>query len=174
MAVDVLYQAARAFLDAAVDALNLTPAGAPARQYVSAGRPAMDCCGQVVAWCSALNREGAVGPGALAGAHEVMGGKPTLAISIQATRCDATIGRDGGRIELPEPAAMEAVAQIIDADGWALWKHLSAEIRAEDGVLSEVCSGAWRDGFVKLEPQGGCVGWELRYRWPVTGGSLGT
>lgn len=42
--VDDLHTVALAFLDAATTALDLTPAGAPGRRYVSPGEPALDCC----------------------------------------------------------------------------------------------------------------------------------
>lgn len=164
---------AEAFLQAATDALNLTPAGAPGRRLVSSGRPAFDCCGQLSVWVSGIApviSQTRATVGALAAAKGPQ--RPVATIVIQATRCDATERKEGGRPKGPSASAISAVAAETNADAWALWTHLDQAIR--EGDLAETCTGAFRDGMTVIDSQGGCVGWELTYRVPMNGGVIGT
>lgn len=168
-----LHDLAQAFLDAATDALNLTPTGAPGRRFVSSGRPAFDCCGQLSVWVSALaplTSQTRATLGALAPAKGPQ--RPVATIVIQATRCDATERRQGGTLSPPSTESLTAVAAETNADAWALWNHLEHALR--EGDLGEACTGAFRDGMTAIDSQGGCVGWELTYRVPLEGGLLGT
>lgn len=171
-AVDDLNEVAAAFLSAATDALDLTPAGAPGRRYVSPGEPALDCCGQLTVWIQQLgDADLNAGPGALARSKAInRGGKPQVSIYIQATRCvDLNPEKAGG---LPQPVLLEEAATTINRDGWALRCHLLWEIR--HGDLAELCSGVEFLGGNVITPQGGCVGWTFLFRYPVEGGVLTT
>ena len=164
-----------AFLVAATDALALTDAGPPGRIYTSAGRPALDCCGQLTAWAQTLaDAPSASDPGGLASSMRPrkLGAVPVLGIYIQATRCAPTPRNTGGQIALSDPADLAATSRMTSQDIWALWNHLNSELK--DGTLAEICKGAWRDGATAIEGQGGCVGWEIVYRYPLEGGLLAT
>jgi hypothetical protein len=170
--VDDLNVVAEAFLAAATAALELTPAGAPGRRYVSPGEPALDCCGQLTVWMQQISDAGLqAGNGALSRAKAInRGTQPEVTVFIQATRCaDLT---PVGTMDLPSPEALGAAATVINRDGWALRCHLMSELRT--GELAQVCSGAEFLGANVLIPQGGCVGWTLSFRYPVEGGLLGT
>ena len=177
MAADInaLYEIAQAFLDAATDALAFTDAGPPGRRFVSAGQPALDCCGQLTVWTQFLTEADTFsGAGALAGSHKPkIGAAPILTVNIQATRCaTGKLDEEGGRITLPTPAELDADAKAISQDGWALWNHLNWALK--HGDLAQVCSGAWRDQAQELTPQGGCIGWQFTFRYPIEGGTFGT
>ena len=173
-ALDDLYTIAAAFLDSATDALALTDEGPPARAFVSPGEPALDCCPQLAVWTQNLI-DGAMlqEPTGLGAARKInRGGLPVVTIFVQAVRCAPMIEDTGGKIKLPDPDELSAAARAIDQDGWALWNHISWDLR--HGDLANVCAGAWRDGGTKLQPQGGCAGWTFIFRYPVEGGQFGT
>lgn len=169
--VDDLNDVAEAFLSASTDALDLTPAGAPGRRYVSPGEPALDCCGQLTVWVQTVGDAPLnAGPGALARSKAInRGTQPQVTLFVQATRC-ADMELDTNK--LPDPLALQAAAVTINRDVWALRCHLMDELR--NGDLAKICSGAEFIGAVALVPQGGCVGWTLSFRYPVDGGIIGT
>jgi hypothetical protein len=157
-----------AFLVAATEALTLTDAGPPSRIYTSAGRPALDCCGQLTCWATNLgNADSIQDIGGLASPKRQQSrAQPVLTVVIQATRCAPTVEER----KLPSPQALSEVSRTTGQDLWALWNHLNAQLR--NGALATICKGAWRDGAVAVDAQGGCVGWEVTYRIPIDGGSL--
>lgn len=169
--VDDLNVVADAFLAASIDALDLTPAGAPARAFVSPGEPALDCCGQLTVWVQQVGDADLLsGNGALSRAKAInRGTQPQVTLFIQATRCADLRAEAGG---LPSVENLAAAAAVINRDVWALRLHLLSELRT--GELAQVCSGAEFLGANAIVPQGGCVGWTLSFRYPVEGGLLGT
>jgi hypothetical protein len=170
--VDDLNTVAQAFLVAATTALDLTPAGAPGRRYVSPGEPALDCCGQLTVWVQSLSdADMNAGPGALAPAKRInRGGQPQVVIFVQATRCVDTTPNSS--TELPDPTKLEEAATAINRDGWALRSQLMWELR--HGELAQICAGAEFLGGDVLVPQGACAGWTFQFRYPIEGGVLGT
>lgn len=173
--IDDLYDIAVAFLDASIAALELTPAGAPDRAFVSHGQPALDCCDQLTVHNQILGEEPLFsGAGALAPAKRIhRGGVPQVRIAVQIARCVPLPRTNGTEIVPPSPADQQAAARMIDQDGWALWLGLSAALK-EGGSLHEACGGAERLGGEKMIPQGGCGGWVFGYRYLLEGGRLGT
>jgi hypothetical protein len=169
--VDDLFVVEEAFLSASIAALDQGP-GAPARAFVAPGDPALDCCDQLTVHTQTLNELGLnAGAGANARARAMSrGDKNEALLLIEITRCVPSPQQVNGRVILPAPAEMQAAAQLIAQDGWALWLGLSASLR--DGDLSEVCEGAVRLGAQKLPPQGGCGGWIFTYQYPLGGGRL--
>jgi len=170
--VDDLNVVAAAFLNAAIDALDLTPAGAPSRAFVSPGEPALDCCGQLTVWIQQIaNADLLAGNGALSRAKAInRGTQPEAVVFVQATRCVDL--RSEGSSGLPAVANLAEAATVINRDVWALRCHLMSELR--HGELAQVCSGAEFLSANAILPQGGCVGWTLSFRYPVEGGLLGT
>lgn len=169
--INDIFDVEQAFLAAAVAALELTDAGAPPRQIISPGQPALDCCGQVAVWAQTLGEtDFQHGQGALAAASRIRsGGLPQLLISIQATRCHLGL-KAIEKGDLPSPADITATARIVDQDGWALRNHIAWELR--HGALADLCNGVEMLGGEKMIPQGGCVGWGFAYRYPIEGGIL--
>lgn len=167
--VDETYDIAAAFLAASYDALALTEAGPPGRAYVNPGEAPMDCCGELVVWTQSIADQASQIPEAKQLRH---GKQPLLTIIVRATRCAPTMTERDGKIRFPDTADLMAAAKEVEQDGWALWNHLSEELR--HGTLGKICAGAYRDGAVKLQPQGGCVGWTFTFRYPLEGGAIGT
>lgn len=169
--VDDINDVVAAFLVAAADALAFTDGGTPPRVYTSASRPALDCCNQLTAWASFLgDADTLLPPGGLGGAGraKTIGAQPVLTVTIQVTRCAPVPSNDGGKLRLPSPESLAAVSRLTNQDAWVLWNHLNYELK--HGELAKVCSGAWRDGITAVDNQGGCVGWEITFRYPIEGG----
>jgi hypothetical protein len=167
-ALDDVNDLLAAFLVAAADALTLTDEGPPARIYMSSGRPALDCCGQLTCWATNLGNADSIQDigGMASPKRQQSRAQPVLTVVIQATRCTVTT-KDG---RAPSPEALAGVSRMTNQDLWALWNHLNRELR--DGTLAKICKGVWRDGAVAVDAQGGCVGWEITYRVPIDGGLL--
>lgn len=167
------YELCSDFLAAAELALSLTDAGTPERAYVSPGAPAFDCCPQLTVHGFQLSEDATTPQGGPLGYAKrvVTTGALLYAVVVTVIRCIPTIGGDAQNPVLPDPNALEAAGQAVNQDVWALWNHLSKEIR--DGRLSERCKGAYRDGATAIAPQGGCAGWALQWRVPINGADLG-
>jgi hypothetical protein len=54
---------------------------------------------------------------------------------------------------------MDAAAELLNADGWALWNHTYNLAAA--GQLFGYCSEIYWEGLGSLAPSGGCGGWTL-------------
>ena len=169
--VDDINDVVAAFLVAAADALAFTEGGTPPRVFTSASRPALDCCNQLTCWASFFGDADTLSPtGGLGGADRArkVGAKPVLTVIVQVTRCAPVPKNEAGKIVLPSPEALAAVSRLTNQDAWVLWNHMNYELR--EGTLAKVCSGAWRDGIAAVDNQGGCVGWEITFRYPIPGG----
>jgi hypothetical protein len=173
--VDDLYALAELWLEASVDALTYTDAGPPERAYVSPGQPPIDC-EQLVVWCQTLGESPfQSGAGAEARSKAInRGGLAKLRLQIQVVRCVPNGTTTNGRFTPPTAADLAGSALLIDSDGWALWLGLNRHLKHAGGLLYEACSGAEREGWEKLVPQGGFGGWTGGYRVPVNGGTLAT
>ena len=160
MGPEDLQDLAQEFLDACVEALDTIPSvapglgGAPARSYVSPGRPAFDCCPQLTVHTGPVTAS-PTSPGTTTGtsARSALVTVPALIATI--VRCIPTG-------EQPATEDMQAAAEQINADGWALWNHILNLIRAGD--LFQVCGEVFWDGLRPVDPQGGCAGWTLNLR----------
>lgn len=172
--VSDVFDIAKAFLDASIEALEQTDSGPPDRAFVAPGDPALDCCDQLVTWTQAINEVPLTGgTGAMGPARRIARGNAiVVTIAVQITRCIAVSKEVGGKIVPPDALEQQASAQTIDEDGWALWLGLTYALK--HGSLANICSGAERLGGQKLMPQGGCGGWLFTYRYPIEGGILGT
>jgi hypothetical protein len=155
-------------LTAAEQALDTIPGfapgleGAPARTFVSAGQPALDCCNQLSVNAATI-REGATAPGGLgAGTRHRMNFRLNhVGINVWITRCLDTD-------QLPPPVtALTALAEQVNADGWALWNHLWNLARSGD--LVSLCDEVFFDALTPLQPSGGCSGWLLNLRVELHG-----
>lgn len=169
--IDDINDVVAAFLVAAADALAITDGGTPPRAFTSASRPALDCCNQLTAWAAFLgDADTVLPPGGMGGADRAkkVGAQPVLTVTIQVTRCAPVPKNDGKTITLPTAEALAAVSRLTNQDAWVLWNHLNHEVK--HGELAKVCGGAWRDGITAVENQGGCVGWEVVFRYPIAGG----
>ena len=165
-----MHALAQEFLDACVDSLDTIPtfapglAGAPERNFISPGAPVDDCCDQLTVHVSSIT-ESTTAPGGLAAGRRASYNRVNL-VRMVATikRCIPIIGTEG---QTPEAADLEAAAEQIDADGWALWNHIFNLIRSDQ--LFTLCGEVFNDGIFAVAPSGGCAGWEMTVRVALDG-----
>lgn len=154
-----LYLLCEELLTACEEALNTVPVtqpsleGAPIRSFVAPGRPAADCCPQLTVHTVGVTDDqlGALVPGRSYMTTRM--NQVTLAVTL--FRCAET-----DKV-MPAVLELEASAQQVNADGWALWNHLYNMVRA--GVLFSLCGEVKFGILSSLPPEGGCVGWY----WPI-------
>lgn len=160
-----LYDAAAALLAAAVAALDLTDARAPARFYVSDGPVALDC-EQVTVEVAGIGQADTApqSPFLEPGRRPLIASLGLVALKITATRCVPVVS-DSGRP--PSVAAIQASAQKVLADGWSIWNYLHQQIR--DGALFPGCQGVFIDPAQPIGTSGGVGGWTLTVRVPLDG-----
>ena len=154
-----LFTLAEDFLDACVEALDTIPTfapglgGAPERSYVAPGLPALDCCPQLTVDVRGVQEEGPSGPGS--GQRARYGGRKNQVLLV------ATVVRCYPQEIPPDVSEMQAAAEQVAADGWALWNFLWNLIRA--GELFTLCDDS-RPELRQLAPSGGCAGWTFSMR----------
>lgn len=156
-----LFALAQDFLSACEDALNtLSPGlgGAPERSYVAPGIPALDCCPQLTVDVRGVSEDGPPFSGS--------GQKPRYGARKNQVLMVATIVRCYPTDIPPDPTEMQAAAEQVDADGWALWNYLWNLIRSGD--LFRLCADS-RPELRQLAPSGGCAGWTLSFRVETEG-----
>lgn len=165
---------AQAYLDACAEALDTITAfdggllGAPARQFVSAGPPAWDCCEQLAVHVVGLV-EADTSPGGLsAGKRFTTGRINHVVLQATITRC-VSVGGDamGGNYQPPSVAALMADSVQHDADGWALWNHLFN--LQSSGLFLTLCDEVFFEGISAVAPSGGCAGWIATIRAYLSG-----
>ena len=152
-------------LDACVESLNTIPlfapglGGAPERSYISPGQSADDCCPQLTVWAQAVG-ESPRSPGTFRGKSALDGQINLVSLVARVLRC--VPGEAPG-----DPEDLQAVAEQVNADGWALWNHLFNMVRADE--LFSVCGEVFWDGLRSVTPSGGCGGWQLFLRVELDG-----
>ena len=156
-----LHDLAEEVLAACVEALDTIPVfapgfvGAPARRFVSPGKPAYDCCdGEEHGQLTVHIRPVAEGP------HEkqtnsFVGWINRVTVNITSLRC---IGMDPDG-NPPEAEVANAQAAQLNRDGWALWNHLHNMQR--EGLLFEECGEVIWGQLIPVDPSGLCGGWTL-------------
>jgi hypothetical protein len=93
--------------------------------------------------------------------HQQQFRKNYVAFTITITRC-------ADLQDIPPPTdVLEAVAEQVDADAWALWNYLWNLARS--GGIFSLCSGVYFDSLTALTPSGGCYGNVLNIRAELEG-----
>lgn len=157
-----LHDLAQELLDACVEALDTIPVfepefvGAPARRFVSPGKPAYDCCdgeeqGQLTVHVQPV-AEGPHQPGPNRASQARIN---RVRLNITSLRC---IGMDPDG-NPPDPAVAAAQAEQINRDGWAIWNHVW-NMQREGLIFSECGEVIWGQ-LTSLDPSGLCGGWTL-------------
>lgn len=152
-------------LAAMVESLDTIPVyeasliGAPERQFVSPGTPVWDCCDQIAIHPPLIQQGGTEPSGLAAGKRHLFGTITHVTFLGTATRCIPTVD-DLGRA--PTLAALQASAEQLNADGWALWNHLYN--LQSSGLLLSLCDQVFFDGISAVAPSGGCAGWTVQVR----------
>lgn len=153
-------------LQASIDALDTIPTfdatleGAPERYFVSPGLPVLDCCPQLSVHAAGVT-EADTTPGGLGA------GRRASAARLNHVALVVTIARCIPGEPTPPADDLEAAAEQINADGWALWNHIWNLIRAD--LLFSLCGEVFWDGLRPLSPSGLCAGWTLNLRVRLDG-----
>ena len=161
---------AESYLSACIDALDsipgsgAAPGGSPSRRFITHGRPVLDCCDQLTVDVDAV-AESSTGNVFGASSKSFKTGWTNL-VTLVATdsRCIPVPDAHGNP---PPVAEMEASANQLNADNWALWNHVHHLVAA--GELFEQCGEVYFDGIRALQPQGGCAGWVMQVRVSLDG-----
>lgn len=186
MAAGDAHRIALAFLDGVVASLNTIPddeatlAGAPGRQYVATGTPAIDC-EQVSVWL-ATTSELPLFPTSdgdlIAGQRGIAGRVNWVNATVIVARCVPTVQQQAksGRTIWPTPDEMTAAAYQTNADMWAMWCGLN--VARTSGLIAHACESVMFGVATALLTAGGFGGWQLPlmfqlggYRPDVGGGS---
>lgn len=154
-------------LQAVVDALDTTPARAPADRFVSPGTPAFDCCPFVCVQTLTLGlADTAPLQPPLQPAQRAQLGNVNLATLVAyIVRC-VPVPDDGGNP--PSAAALTAAGTTMNADGWAVWNHLKKAVAGQT-LFAGCRSFVYFDGGIALDPAGGCGGWTFTVRLEIAG-----
>jgi hypothetical protein len=156
-----LHAAALELLNASVEALDTIPTydatldGAPDRAFVASGTPAIDCCDQLTVNVSQV-QSAPLAPGGLATGRQIAAKINHVFLIVTITRCYPMPDDQGTP---PSPDDIQAAAEQLNADGWALWNHLYNLWRADQ--LFTLCDEVFWDALRPLGPAGGCAGWVL-------------
>lgn len=156
---------AQALLTTSYHALQTTTEGAPALRYISPSAPAFDCCPALIVNVTSLSEEATspLTPAAAPGMRDKYGRIILAGFTITALRCAPPISKNGVVIA----ADIEAVAVIVEEDGWALWNGITCAIKNE--TWKDLCSIVHLDLSFAIPEQGGCVGWQFNLRAEIGG-----
>ena len=154
-----LYELCEELLSVCEEALNTIPDylptldGAPVRSFVAPGRPAADCCPQLTVHSVSIFDDQLGAP--IPGRSYTFGRQNQVTLAVTLFRCAET------EKPMPAVAELQAAAEQVNADGWALWNHLYNMQRAD--MLFPQCKEVKFGLLTSLQPEGGCVGWF----WPI-------
>lgn len=159
------HNAAEAFLDVAVATLNTLPdedatlLGAPARQYIAAGAPAIDC-EQVVVWMPRIDETDTAPDGnqLAVGLRGQMGRVNFPAYILMVVRCVPALPKQGKGFA-PDVATLSAAAAQTNADAWACWCGINTA--RKEGRFNDLCSAVAVGGATAMQTSGGFGGWQL-------------
>ncbi len=148
---------AQEYLDACVDALDTIPSfdpglgGSPGRRFISPGQPQYDCCpdGQLTVHVPSVLSD----PVGTLKNHERLN---TVTLLATILRCVPVSDENGNFAPASE---IQAAAEQVNADGWALWNFIFNAISAGD--LFRLCDKIQWLGLRSIVPSGGCGGWTL-------------
>lgn len=170
-----LYDICYLLLEACYNALERTPTGSPSRVYVSPGVPPWDCEQLTVHAGGPAEGDTAPLQPPLQPGHRVPDGREVRLVSVTATilRCAPTTQTNGQVPVFPKATALDACAQIILSDCWAIWNHL-ATLKRDDALFGPKTREFYFDPAIALSAAGGFVGWELPFRVQLGGYRTGS
>lgn len=161
-----LFDLAAEWLAVCEEAVATTVGGAIERAFVSPGPPAWDCCPQLTVHVGGP-AEGDTAPLSppLQPGHRTRQTAivPLVPLTASVIRCVPSG-------EVPAELDLEAAAQAMSADVWAIWAH--SRDAFGDGSLFPSSSGSRElifDAAQVQAPSGGCAGWTIPVRVAVGG-----
>jgi hypothetical protein len=167
--VDTLYDLAAELLGFCAAALDTLPAGAPDRQYVSIGPPALDCDQLTVHVLQ-------VGEGQTSPANTPLDRMrrgvtvPRIELSFMVVTIvrECYPGPTGKQLTRPpEVADLNAAARIISADGWLLYNAVPAALAA--GELWGACNFTGWEPLQPIPASGNVAGWTFPMQVKIDG-----
>lgn len=166
---DTLYDLQVELLGFCAASLAELPAGAPARQYVSIGPPALDC-EQLTVHAYQVG-EGGTSP-ANAPLDRFRRGvtvpRIVLAFLVVTVVRDCYPGPTGRELSKPpEVALLDAAAKTITADGWQLWNAVPAALAA--GELWGACHFTGWEPLLPIPASGNVAGWTFPMQVQIDG-----
>jgi hypothetical protein len=169
MAAGDLYALCREFLQASADALLDAPAGPIDRAFVSPGPPAWDCCPQLTVHAGGpapADTEPLAPP--LQPGHRIQDGVLLNLVTMTATviRCTPTVPE--GSTGFPDAADLDASAEELLGDVWAIWNHI-ATLKRAGSLWGPKTREVFFDPAVALNAAGGCAGWQMQVRVQLDG-----
>jgi hypothetical protein len=167
LATDLL-EAAVASLDE-ISTFDVSLAGAPERRYVAPEEPAWDCCEQLVVYAPGLMDQltSPLTPTPVIGTRHRVAHIPLTRLAVQVGRCVPQGKLNGGTWTPPTAEAIDASAQQVMADGWALYNGIYN--RLYQGLLSDRCSEVEWNGVAPFSPNDDCAGWIMSFRFQLDG-----
>lgn len=167
--VDTLFQYALEYLNAVLAALATTDAGVPDGPFfVAPSVPALDCPEmvtvhvQTVGWAPTSPSSPPLETDMRARRRGVI--QATLVA--QFVRCQPN--PSGINAAFPDPASMTAAAKKSAQDVWAVWNHLTTEIR-NGTIFNGSCPPNGIDSPAPIQTQGGSAGWAFQVRPQIDG-----
>ena len=158
--VTSLTDLARQVLTISEECLATTAGGSPERAYITPAPAPWSCCPFLTVQVVQLGEE-TTSPFSppIATGHRVSYGRINLVtMLVTIARCmPATDDAD----------VIEPIAFQVQEDGWSLWCGFYDAIR--DERFLDTCSDVHFDIGRALREQGGCVGWEFRFRAELAG-----
>lgn len=169
-----LHELAEELLAASIAALDTVPVaipgleGAPERSMVTYADPVADCCPQLTVHTGPIT-EAPTSPQGLpierrAGIHIRIN---HVGLFVTLFRCVPVPDPNLADYEPPAVEAIEAAAEQLNADGWALWNHLFNRVDA--GLLLSRCGGIIPEVLRPIPGSGGCAGWIGSFRVKLDG-----
>lgn len=164
-----LFDLAAEWLEVCKAAVATTAGGAIERAFVSPGAPAWDCCPQLTVHVGGP-AEGDTAPLSppLQPGHRTQQVAVVPVIPLTATVIRCVPGPDASG-NPPGVALLEAAAQAIDEDVWAIWAHTRFRFHDKTLFASPSSRELVFDPAFSEAPEGGCAGWQIPLRVAVGG-----
>lgn len=152
-------------LTVSASSLAATAEGVPALAYTSPAPPAFDCCPALIVFVQSLGEESTspFGPPMATGRRDSFGRVILAGLVVLVLRCAPRLLENGTVLT----ADIEAVATIVQEDGWALWNGITCAIKND--VFLGKCADIHLDSARAINEQGGCVGWAMTLRAEIGG-----
>lgn len=159
---------AQELLDLANSALSFTTRGSIGRAYLSPGEPALDC--ETLTVQIAGFSEATTNPTSTFLApfkRHVFGRVNLIAFRITVARDCIPTSSDNGR-RPPLPAELQAAAEDIHEDVWAIWTRVYREMR-EGNLFGGRCDSLFMTSAEELETSGGVGGYTIDLATNIAG-----
>ena len=156
---------AQELLDLCSVALADTVGGPVDREYLSAGRPVLDCEQLTVSVTSlgdaSFPAQSVVG----AGQRHITGALNLYGFLVTIVRCVPTIDENGA---IPTVGEESDAAAKVHQDLIAIWNAVRQAKRSDD-LFGGSCELLFFDGARALDSEGGLGGWEIEFRADISG-----